>query len=85
MQHPASTAASFTTTYAVAEQSMRAILLIVSGCAALMLGLFLVLPVTVNLPESWFGAVLIILLIVGGGLLLYRGVRIVWHLALKKK
>jgi hypothetical protein len=64
---------------------MRAILLIVSGCAALILGLFLVLPVAVNLPDSWFGVVLIILLLVGSGLLLYKGVRIGWHLALKEK
>lgn len=64
---------------------MRALLFIVSGCAALILGLFLVLPVTVNLPESWFGVVLILLLIVGGGLLLYKGVRILWRPEQSKK
>ena len=45
----------------------------VGVCFAL-LGLLLVLPVGVNLPESWMGAVLALAFLGGGTLMITRGV-----------
>ena len=36
--------------------------------------LLLALPVGVNLPDSWPGAVIIAFLIISGALLIYRGI-----------
>ena len=45
------------------------------GGLLLLLALFLVLPVGVNLPASWFGVVLIVAAAVAGFSLVYRGAR----------
>lgn len=49
--------------------------MVLLGVAALLLACLMVLPVAVNLPASWFGAVLAIAIAVGGIALLYRGFR----------
>jgi threonine/homoserine/homoserine lactone efflux protein len=54
---------------------IRSVLMIVVGCALLLLALMLVLPVGVNLPASWFGVVIILVLVATAGWLLYKGVR----------
>lgn len=51
---------------------MQALILLVLGIAAIGLALWMVLPVMVNLPDSWFGALLIGLLLAGGSVLVYR-------------
>lgn len=59
---------------------MRALTFLVFGGVAIALALWMALPVGVNLPDSWFGALLIALLIAAGCALVYAGVR-----ALKKQ
>lgn len=54
---------------------IRSVLTIVVGCALLLLALMLVLPVGVNLPASWFGVGIIVVLVATAGWLLYKGVR----------
>jgi len=54
---------------------MRAVVMIVLACALLVLALLLVIPVGVNLPDSWFGVVLIALLIGGASVLIYKAVQ----------
>ncbi len=52
---------------------MPAILLLLVGIAFVALGLFMVIPVAVNLPDSWFGALLAILVTAIGVGLIWRG------------
>lgn len=59
---------------------MRALTFFVFGGVAIALALWMALPVGVNLPDSWFGALLIALLVAAGCALVYAGVR-----ALKKQ
>jgi hypothetical protein len=49
--------------------------LLVLGISIIGLGLFMFLPVAVNLPESWFGAVLALALLGIGGALVYAAGR----------
>jgi hypothetical protein len=51
--------------------SLAGIAMLIVGVCAIGLGLFMVLPVAVNLPDSWFGAVLTIVLLGGGVALVY--------------
>jgi hypothetical protein len=48
-------------------------LMIICGLAAMGLAVFMILPVGVNLPESWFGVVWIILFGGVGVWLVYKG------------
>jgi len=48
-------------------------MLLLVGIGLVLLGLFMVIPVAVNLPDSWFGAVLAILIIAIGSGLIWRG------------
>jgi hypothetical protein len=49
--------------------------LFMAGIAAIALALWMMLPVVVNLPDSWFGMLVIAALLVGGGALVYRGAK----------
>jgi len=44
-----------------------------------MLGLFFILPVAVNLPDSWFGVVIVVLLIAGGAMFMFKGAMAIRH------
>ena len=46
-----------------------------AGIAAVLLSVLMILPVAVNLPDSWFGAVLALAFAVGGCMLIYRAAR----------
>ncbi len=49
---------------------MLALLLFIAGLAVIFVGLFMLVPVLVNFPDSWFGAVLMVaLFVIGGGLI----------------
>ena len=50
-------------------------LMIVGGMAAIALAGLMILPVGVNLPESAFGAILIVFFAAGGVWLIYKGIR----------
>jgi hypothetical protein len=50
--------------------------LVASGVCFTLLGLLLVVPVGVNLPESWMGAVLTLAFLGGGVFIIARGVRV---------
>ena len=54
---------------------MRAMIYIILGVVAILLALWMALPVVVNLPDSWFGALLIVLLLAGGGAMVALGIR----------
>jgi hypothetical protein len=54
---------------------MRALIFFIFGLAAIFLALWMVLPVMVNLPDSWFGALLVFLLLAGGSALIYLAAR----------
>jgi hypothetical protein len=51
--------------------SAPAVLLGAAGFVCVLMGLFIALPVLVNLPDSWFGAVLAVATLGVGGALLY--------------
>lgn len=52
--------------------------MVVIGLSALLLAALMVLPVAVNLPASWFGALLALVFVAGGAALVYRGGRRLW-------
>ena len=54
------------------------LLLILGGLAVVILALLMVLPVAVNLPASWFGAVLAFGFMVLGIALMYFGGQRLW-------
>jgi hypothetical protein len=47
---------------------------ILLGVALIAVGLFLLIPVAVNLPDSWLGGVLAIALLIVGGIAIGRGI-----------
>ncbi len=49
--------------------------MLIAGILGIGVGLFMALPVAVNLPDSWFGAVLAIAFVGGGIALLYGAAR----------
>jgi hypothetical protein len=55
--------------------TVRHWLSLIAGAVCLLVALFLVLPVAVNLPVSWPGGVLLIILGSGGTLLIRRSLR----------
>jgi len=46
---------------------------VLCGVCLLILALLMLLPVAVNLPDSWVGLVWIVLLVIAGSALVYRG------------
>ena len=58
------------------QMNTHSIALFVAACALLLLGLFFVIPVAVNWPDSWFGGVLIAVLLVVSALLCRKAVQI---------
>jgi hypothetical protein len=54
---------------------MSALIFFVFGVAAIFIALWMVFPVMVNLPDSWFGALLVLLLLAGGSALIYLGAK----------
>lgn len=54
---------------------MRAVLMILGACVLLTVAALLVIPVAVNLPDSWFGGVLIVLLVGGALVLVYKAIQ----------
>jgi len=54
---------------------MRAVLMILGACVLLTVAALLVIPVAVNLPESWFGGLLILLSAGGALLLIYKAIQ----------
>jgi hypothetical protein len=54
---------------------MIALIFFIFGLAAIFLALWMVFPVMVNLPDSWFGALLVFLLLAGGSALIYLGAK----------
>ena len=58
-------------THEVAKSAAWSIILATLGVLATLMGLFIILPVVIDLPDSWFGAVLAIALLAIGVALLY--------------
>ena len=56
---------------------MVALIFLFLGFVAVMMALSLLIPVAVNFPASWFGALEILLLLSGGGAMIYLGVKII--------
>lgn len=50
------------------------IMLLIAGIALVLVGLFVLVPVAVNLPDSWVGALLAIALLTIGIVFIRRGV-----------
>ena len=56
-------------------RTLMGVLLIVGGLAAILLGLLIIVPVGINLPDSWFGIVLVLLLVGNGVWLIHKAAR----------
>lgn len=56
-------------------RTLISVLMIVGGLAAILLGLLIIGPVGINLPDSWIGIVLVLLLVGSGVWLIYKAAR----------
>jgi hypothetical protein len=56
-------------------RTLISVLMLIAGLAAILVALLMIGPVAINLPDSAFGVVLILLLASGGVWLIYKAAR----------